>query len=403
MWPRGIGLLREWWRWLCAPPFAPLVRMQIAHAAGDALIAAALANTLFFAAPDAETARTRVGLYLLLTLAPYALAAPVVTRYSVAHEGHLVRMLSGAAAVRALLAIAIAFEVHTLAVYPFAFALLVASRVSTIARRAIVPSVVPSGRTVDWANSQLAIVTIVAGGIVAPVGLGMSAVTAPAVAAFLAAAAYGVSVWYILRVDVAPTQCLEVRSTRPRIVARTVPGRVLAAAAGLGTLRIMAGLITFVAAFVLREHGGNLALGAAVTVAGAGTILGSWTAGRLSAHDEMWTIRGSLVLVIAGGALVLALDGTRDARRARRGSGGLGCRRPRRLRHRLAGRRGGRRPRANLPSVRDVVSARLDGGGGGCDLCALWCSFCRERDHRRRSTRPCTCMRHETYPQAPVV
>ncbi len=310
MWQRGNALLREWWRWLCAPSFAPLVRMQSAHAAGDALIAAALANTLFFAAPDAETARTRVGLYLLLTLAPYTLAAPVVTRYSVAHEGHLVRMLSGAAAVRALLAIAIAFEVHTLAVYPFAFALLVASRVSTIARRAIVPSAVPSGRTVDWANSQLAIVTIVAGAIAAPVGLGVSAITAPAVAASLAATAYGVSVLFILRIHVAPTQRRQARSTRPRIVARTVPGRVLAAAAGLGTLRIIAGLVTFVAAFVLREHGGNLALGAAVTVAGAGTILGSWMAGRLAAHDEMWTIRGALALAIAGSALLLVLHGS---------------------------------------------------------------------------------------------
>ena len=46
------------------------------HSAGDALLAVALAGTVFFSVPLGE-ARDRVGLYLLLTLLPFSLLVPV--------------------------------------------------------------------------------------------------------------------------------------------------------------------------------------------------------------------------------------------------------------------------------------------------------------------------------------
>ena len=60
----------------------PLDRLAWVHATsalGDALVAVALAGTLFFAVPMAA-ARPRVALYLLLTVAPFAVVAPLLGR-----------------------------------------------------------------------------------------------------------------------------------------------------------------------------------------------------------------------------------------------------------------------------------------------------------------------------------
>ena len=49
----------------------------MANYASDATLAVALANTLFFSAASAES-KGRVALYLLITVAPFALVAPVI-------------------------------------------------------------------------------------------------------------------------------------------------------------------------------------------------------------------------------------------------------------------------------------------------------------------------------------
>src|ERR687895_177525 len=58
-------------------PFASLARAYAANLAGDAFVAVALAGSLFFTVP-AETARPNVALYLLVTMTPFALVAPVL-------------------------------------------------------------------------------------------------------------------------------------------------------------------------------------------------------------------------------------------------------------------------------------------------------------------------------------
>ena len=46
--------------------------------ASDAAMAVALANTLFFSAASADSSKGKVALYLLITIAPFALVAPVI-------------------------------------------------------------------------------------------------------------------------------------------------------------------------------------------------------------------------------------------------------------------------------------------------------------------------------------
>ncbi len=54
-----------------------LAATQLGHAAGDGMVAVALAHTLFFAVPLGE-ARAKVALYLALTMAPFAVLSPLV-------------------------------------------------------------------------------------------------------------------------------------------------------------------------------------------------------------------------------------------------------------------------------------------------------------------------------------
>src|SRR5690242_1865467 len=54
-----------------------LLDLHAASCAGDTLITMGLAGTVFFGVPAGE-ARGRVALYLLVTMAPFALLAPVV-------------------------------------------------------------------------------------------------------------------------------------------------------------------------------------------------------------------------------------------------------------------------------------------------------------------------------------
>src|SRR4051812_42654839 len=58
-------------------PFTRLARVHSSAVATDALIATSLAGSLFFSIPTGA-ARGKVALYLLLTMAPFAVIAPLV-------------------------------------------------------------------------------------------------------------------------------------------------------------------------------------------------------------------------------------------------------------------------------------------------------------------------------------
>ena len=58
-------------------PFVRLSRVHGLSAAGDAMIAVALAGSLFFSI-DPSDARWRVALYLVLTIAPFAVVTPLL-------------------------------------------------------------------------------------------------------------------------------------------------------------------------------------------------------------------------------------------------------------------------------------------------------------------------------------
>ncbi len=140
-----------------------------ASVGGDTLVSIALAGSLFFSVPSAD-ARDKVVLYLLLTLAPYSVIAPLLPRFFARFPGSYRAGLAGADAGRAAIVVLLFIGVETFWLYPLAFALLVLSRLHSIAKGALVPVTVPDAEALVAANALLARIGIVGGALVVPIG-----------------------------------------------------------------------------------------------------------------------------------------------------------------------------------------------------------------------------------------
>jgi hypothetical protein len=152
----GLGSLTE----LCA-----------LNAAGDCLVAIALATTVFFNVPAGE-ARGRMALYLITTMAPFALLAPVIGPLLDRFHGRRVA-LGATMIVRAGLCWALAGHTKGLEIFPLALAVLVSSRGFGIARAAVTPRVLPAGLTLVKANARVTLVGSIGGAVIAPIGVGL--------------------------------------------------------------------------------------------------------------------------------------------------------------------------------------------------------------------------------------
>jgi MFS family permease len=119
---------------------AKLIELHAVNSAGDMLITVALASTVFFSVPSGQ-ARDRVGLYLLITMAPFALLAPVVGPLLDRFQHGRRASMAVSMMARAVLAWTMAGTVATagLGLYPAALGVLVASKAYGVLRSAVVP------------------------------------------------------------------------------------------------------------------------------------------------------------------------------------------------------------------------------------------------------------------------
>src|SRR5437899_1009706 len=86
----------------------------------ELLLAIGLAGSLFFSISP-EAARTRVALYLLLTMAPFAVVAPVLGPLIDRQHGGRRGMVVASLALRSVLCLLIADHIHGLLLFPLAF------------------------------------------------------------------------------------------------------------------------------------------------------------------------------------------------------------------------------------------------------------------------------------------
>jgi hypothetical protein len=146
-----------------------LFDLHAASCAGDTLVTVGLAGTIFFSAPIGE-ARTKVALYLFVTMVPFALLAPVVGPL-LDHFRHGRRAALAATMLgRAFLAWLISDYINDFGLYPAAFGVLALSRAYGVARSAAVPRLLPDRLGLSEAGARASVYGTIAGAVVAPIG-----------------------------------------------------------------------------------------------------------------------------------------------------------------------------------------------------------------------------------------
>jgi hypothetical protein len=175
------------------------------NVAGDTLIAIALADSLFFSVPTAQ-ARGNVITYLLITVAPFAVIAPLLNAVFTRFPGAYRTGLTAASLLRAAISIGIMRIGGGFELFVMAFALLGLSRIYGISRSAVLPTALPRPVALVAANARVARMGIIAGALVAPIGfmlnrwVGIPATLALAALCFVVSAAWANG----LRVDLEP-------------------------------------------------------------------------------------------------------------------------------------------------------------------------------------------------------
>lgn len=223
--------------------------VQLSASAADALVAIALAGSIFFEVPVGE-ARVKVALYLALTMAPLALAGPLLVPL-LDRAGPRRAISFGAAAFRALACLYGAPRVSTLVLFPVAFVLLALQRVHAITRHGLVLAYAGGEQGLVRANARLGRISV--GGVLLASGPGLLVLrlgdAAPVL--YLAAAVYAISALLNLRLPHP-----RVPAGVPRQVGRL--GRLpelTATAIGAAGLRAASGFLLFTLAFALRRSG----------------------------------------------------------------------------------------------------------------------------------------------------
>ena len=143
-------------------PFVRLSRVHALSAAGDAMITVALAGSLFFSI-DPSAARWRVGLYLALTIAPFALISPLIGPVIDRYPGGRRIMIFGINVIRVVIAALMFTNLESLFLFPLAFSILVLQKSYAIAKAAVVPTTVATHEELVEKNSRLALLSGLAG------------------------------------------------------------------------------------------------------------------------------------------------------------------------------------------------------------------------------------------------
>ncbi|SDE80243.1 MFS transporter [Pseudonocardia oroxyli] len=256
----------------------------------DAAVAVALANTLFFAAATAES-KTNVALYLLITVAPFAVVAPVIGPLLDRLQRGRRAALAAAFVGRAALCVVMALNYENWILYPAALGAMVLSKSFTVLKAAITPRVLPEGITLATTNSRLTTFGLIAGGVFGGIASGVAYFWgSPGALYFTAALGLAGAVlsaripkWVEVTSGEVPAR---LRSTRKAKRAR-VGRSVLVALWGNAGARLLTGFLTLFVAFVVKQQAEGDAtrqlflIGIIGAAAGAGSFLGNGVGSRL--------------------------------------------------------------------------------------------------------------------------
>ncbi|MBO1414317.1 MFS transporter [Streptomyces sp. FH025] len=309
---------------------AKLIELHALNSFGDMLITIALASTIFFSVPTGE-ARGRVALYLLITMAPFALLAPVIGPLldRLPHGRRAAMAMSMLA--RAVLAWTMAGVISGggIALYPEALGVLVASKAYGVVRSVVVPRLLPSRLSLVKANSRVTLAGLLATGVAAGVGglLHLIGPGWPLRGAFLVFVIGTLMAFHlphevdsakgeqraVLHAEAPDEAPGEVTAEAPGEGSRLIPQKavkaklravgpsVVLALRAMSAMRWLVGFLVFFLAFLLRSEpiGGlrpTVALGVVALAAGTGNALGSVLGSWLRTRGPEATVTVMLLL-----------------------------------------------------------------------------------------------------------
>ena len=291
----------------------------------DAALAVALANTLFFAAATAESTG-KVLLYLLITVAPFAVIAPLIgPALDKLQHGRRIALAASSFA-RALLAIVMALNFDSWVLYPCALGMLVLSKSFSVLKAAITPRVLPPDITLVKTNSRLTVFGLIAGGVAGAVAAGLSWAFGSTGALIFTALLSIAGGWLCLRIPAwveSTAGEIPVDGVGPK-ANRAFPLSVTTTLWANGTIRVETGFLALFIAFVIKSEYSEasgftqlLLLGVVGAAAGIGGFVGNGLGARLplskpetvSILSLAATAVSTLIAVLAPGLATAALVG----------------------------------------------------------------------------------------------
>lgn len=262
--------------------------------AGEAAMTIALADSFFLSVP-VGAARTKVILFLAVSMAPFVFIAPFVGPAIDRLRGgqRMVVILVGL--LRALVLIGMSQSLDSFALFPLAFAALILQKTYAIAKSAIVPTIVENDDELVNINSKLGQIAGITGFVVAvPAGLlqliDVRLCLGLGVFAYLFAS---LNAYRLPKTVIAdkPAERLEIEELHSP--------EVLRAAVAIRVLRGIVGFNFFHLAFWLRnETAGTLWFGLAISLSGLATLGANFVGPTLRRRmREQWMIMSSLLFV----------------------------------------------------------------------------------------------------------
>jgi MFS family permease len=323
----------------------------VANFAVDAAMAVALANTLFFAAATGES-KGRVALYLLITIAPFAVIAPLIgPALDRLQHGRRVA-LAASFALRTALAVLLVMNYDgatgsfpSWVLYPCALAMMVFSKSFSVLRSAVTPRVMPPTIDLVRVNARLTMFGLLGGTIVGGAIAGgvefvcthlfkLPGALFVVIAVTIAGAMLSMRIprWVEVTAGEVPATLSYRQDSEPlrRSWHQEVSGalrqplgrNIITSLWGNCTIKVMVGFLFLYPAFVAKAHQANgwaqvAMLGVIGAAAGIGNFVGNFTSARLklgrpAALVVRCTVAVSAVALAASvaGNLVMAVIAT---------------------------------------------------------------------------------------------
>ena len=297
---RSAGPPQDFSRRLIIPPFTWLARTHAAAAAGDAAVAISLAGSLFFDISP-QAARGKVALYLLLTMAPFAVVAPLLGPALDRMQGGRRLMVVLSCAGRAVVTAFLVANISSLWLFPLAFLFLVLAKSYAISKSALVPTVVADDGELVEANSKLGLLAGIAGFVVVLPAVLLKLIDVRITLCFAV-------LLYIVATGLATRLRREVVAATPagpREKEELRSAGVVLAASGMAIVRAIVGFLTFQLAFLLRSQKASVVwFGLVLLFSAIGTMAGNALGPilRRSQHEERM-LAIAFVLITIGGLL----------------------------------------------------------------------------------------------------